>query len=138
VAAVHPEHQLTSSPEIAAITPATQGIARAMAARHRWRSSTSGGSGVAAQPDEEAFQVIGALEVGILVGCLCAERVDLPAQVCLPASRCGIRARRSSMVIRCSENASIMVVTEAVALASAASRRMLFSARISWGRRAGR
>jgi hypothetical protein len=40
-----------------------------------------GGGGVAAQLGQEAFQVIGELEVGAAVGGLGVERVDLPVQV---------------------------------------------------------
>src|ERR1019366_4831627 len=39
-----------------------------------------GGGGGAVQLGEEAFQVVGELEVGVPVGCLCVEGVDLPAQ----------------------------------------------------------
>src|SRR5690242_6102789 len=41
----------------------------------------AGGGGPAAQLGEEAVQVVGELEVGVLVGCLGVERVQLAAQV---------------------------------------------------------
>src|ERR1039457_2448016 len=39
-----------------------------------------GGGGGAVQLGEEAPEVVGELEVGVAVGCLCVEGVDLPAQ----------------------------------------------------------
>jgi hypothetical protein len=63
----------------------------------------AGGCGVAAQLGEEAVQVVGELEVGVAVGGLGVERVELAAQAGLAGARVGIRARSSSMVISCSE-----------------------------------
>ena len=52
--------------------------------QHPLAFSDGGGVGVAVQLGEEAFQVVGELEVGLAAGCLCVESVDLPAQVRLP------------------------------------------------------
>src|SRR5438128_1505880 len=46
-----------------------------------------GGGGVAAQLGEEAFQVIGEFEVGVPVGGLGVERVELAAQVRLAGAQ---------------------------------------------------
>src|ERR1022692_5067817 len=46
-----------------------------------------GGGGVAAQLGEEAFHVIGALEVGVAVGGLGVERVDLGVQAGLAGAQ---------------------------------------------------
>src|ERR1035441_2645976 len=63
--------------------------------QHPLAFSDGGGVGVAVQLGEEAFQVVGELEVGLAVGCLCIESVDLPAQVRLPRA---FPARAASLV----------------------------------------
>ena len=48
---------------------------------------SAGGGGAGAQPGEEAFQVVGELEVGVAVGGLGVEGVELAAQVLLAAAQ---------------------------------------------------
>jgi len=55
-----------------------------------------GGGGVAAQLGEEAFQVVSELEVGVPVGGLGVEGVDLAAQVCLPGAQ--VRHPRAQLI----------------------------------------
>ena len=55
-----------------------------------------GGGGVAAQLGEEAFQVVGELEVGVAVGGLGVEGVDLAAQ----AGLAGAQVRASGRAAR--------------------------------------
>src|SRR5215470_6932304 len=49
----------------------------------------AGGGGVAPQPGEEAFEVIGEFEVGVAVGGLGVEGVELAAQVCFAGAQVG-------------------------------------------------
>ena len=63
-----------------------------------------GGFGAGVQLGQEAFEVIGELEVGVAVGGLGVQGVELAAQVLLAGAQVrGILARSSSMVISCSE-----------------------------------
>ena len=109
----------------------------------------AGGAGAGPRLGEEFFQVIGEVEVGLLVGELGVQGFELAAEAGLAGTQVGIRARGSSMVISCSWNASIMRVIAVTALARASSsrlrclvtgsavracsRRLLISARISAG-----
>jgi PHD/YefM family antitoxin component YafN of YafNO toxin-antitoxin module len=49
--------------------------------RHFLAFFGAGGAGAAAEPGEEAFDVVGGLEVGVAIGSLGVEGVDLPAEV---------------------------------------------------------
>ncbi len=80
-----------------------------------------GGGGAAAEPGEEAFGVAGGAEVGVAVGGLDVEGGDLLFRPVGRARRAGMRARSSSMVRSCSENAVIIAVIDAVVLARACS-----------------
>ena len=46
-----------------------------------------GGGGVGVEPGEESFQVVGEFEVGLLIGGLRIDSVELPAEVRLPGSQ---------------------------------------------------
>ena len=83
-----------------------------------------GGGGAAAQLGEEAFEVVGELEVGVAVGGLGVEGVELAAQVRLAGAQ--VRHPGAQLVDgdQLLGEASIMAVIEAAALASAASRRL--------------
>ncbi len=56
------------------------------------------GGGVAAELGEEAFQVIGEPEVGVPVGGLGVEGIDLGAQACLPGTK--VRHPRAQLINR--------------------------------------
>ena len=56
-------------------------------AQHPLAVFGAGGGGAAAQPAQEAFQVVGELEVGVAVGGLGVEGVDLAAQVLLAGAQ---------------------------------------------------
>ena len=68
---------------------------------------------------EEVFDIGGEVEVGLTVGELGVEGLDLVARLVSLARRPGMRACSSSMLTSCSVNASIMLAIPALVLANA-------------------
>ena len=94
-------------------------------AQHVLAVAGGGGGGGLAEPGEEAFEAVGEFEVGVAVGGWVSSAAIWSFRPVSQARRAGMRARSSSMVMSCSENAVTIELIDVVVLARACSRWLL-------------